>query len=84
MGLNIEEHGRWSMPRVWGDYFKIHSWEKKKITDMLKVWECKNKICGHYNLEGTLYNEELDCNFYFYIVKLLHLHFWQNLPIANE
>ena len=61
MGLNIEEHGRWSMPRVWEDYFKIHSWEKKKITDMLKVWECKNKICGHYNLEGTLYNEELDC-----------------------
>ena len=59
MGLNIEEHGRWSMPREWADYFRIHDWKTKKASDILKIWECKE--CGHYNLDGTVYNQELEC-----------------------
>lgn len=57
MGLNIAEHGKWSEDRDWQKYFKIHDWKRKKETDLLQVWECEN--CGHFNLRGTFFNQEL-------------------------
>ena len=58
MGLNIKKHGKWSKNRNWDVYFKPKKWKEKIESDLLMVWECKK--CGHYNLNGTVYNEELD------------------------
>lgn len=59
MGLNIEQHGRWSKYRNWSKHFVINEWKNKRATDLLQVWECQS--CGHYNLQGTVYNDVLDC-----------------------
>ena len=59
MGLNIQEHGRWSEKRDWKKFFEPNDWKRKRDVDLLRVWECDN--CGHYNVSGTKYSEELDC-----------------------
>ena len=56
LGLNITQHGRWSMERNWQQYFKPGIWKKKNSSDLLSVWACKE--CGYYNLEGTVFNQE--------------------------
>jgi superfamily II DNA or RNA helicase len=59
MGLNIQEHGKWSDFRDWSQYFKINKWERKKEIDTMQMWECKP--CGYFNIVGTLYSEDLEC-----------------------
>ena len=58
MGLNIQTHGKWSKSRDWQKHFYPKQWKEKIPSDMLQVWECKS--CGHYNLQGTFYNEDED------------------------
>jgi superfamily II DNA or RNA helicase len=59
MGLNIQTHGKWSEERDWSKFFITHGWERKREADLLQIWECRK--CKHWNLAGTVYNEELDC-----------------------
>ena len=63
MGLNIAEHGKWSDVRDWSDFFTENKWKRKREIDTLSLWECKP--CGHFNVSGTYFNEELsriECN----------------------
>lgn len=56
MGLNISQHGRWSMRRNWEKWFKVHPWKMKREVDVLQIWECKE--CGAYNSIGEKLNQE--------------------------
>lgn len=58
MGLNIAEHGKWSDPVDWSEYFVDNPWKRKQITDLLQMWECDK--CGHFNLQGRLFNQVLE------------------------
>ena len=63
MGLNIAEHGKWSDVRDWSDFFKEKKWKRKREVDTMSLWECKP--CGHFNVSGTFFNQELErveCN----------------------
>jgi superfamily II DNA or RNA helicase len=59
MGLNIATHGKWSEDRDWQNHFILNDWKLKKESDLLQMWECSE--CGYFNLQGTVYSEELDC-----------------------
>ncbi|MEN8122860.1 MAG: DEAD/DEAH box helicase family protein [Bacteroidota bacterium] len=58
MGLNIKRHGKWSKNRDWQKHFKPQQWKKKKESDMLMTWECKE--CGYLNRPGECLNQELE------------------------
>ena len=63
MGLNIQEHGKWSDDRDWNEHFVINKWKRKKEVDTMQLWDCKH--CGYFNVSGTLYDEEREmivCN----------------------
>lgn len=55
MGLNLPTHGKWSDNRDWQKHFKPQTWKRKRQTDLLQIWECKN--CGFFNIKGTLLDE---------------------------
>ena len=52
LGQNIHEHGRWSEPRDWEDYFTPSPPKRKRISDMLSTWECDE--CFYYNEVGEI------------------------------
>ena len=52
LGQNIYEHGLWSKPRNWEEYFFGPGPKIKKNLDMLSIWECLN--CGYYNPKGEI------------------------------
>jgi superfamily II DNA or RNA helicase len=52
LGQNINEHGIWSKPRNWENYFYPHSRRRKHKYDLLDVWECH--MCGSYNVTGEV------------------------------
>lgn len=52
LGQNIYEHGLWSKPRDWNQYFYGSGPRLKKQLDMLSVWECT--YCNYYNPKGQI------------------------------
>jgi superfamily II DNA or RNA helicase len=58
MGLNINEHGKWSDYINWQKYFTIEPWKVKKEVDTLQIWECKK--CGEFNRIGEVFNQKLE------------------------
>ena len=51
LGQNISMHGTWSSSRDWKEYFYPGPARRKRKTDLIEVWECRN--CGAYNLKGN-------------------------------
>jgi superfamily II DNA or RNA helicase len=52
LGQNIHNHGRWSAKRNWEDYFYSPGKKRKKIIDLLDVWQCKE--CESFVLKGEV------------------------------
>ena len=52
LGQNIYEHGRWSLPRDWNDYFTPKEWKRKVKEDVLKTWSCST--CEAINTIGDI------------------------------
>lgn len=52
LGQNIYEHGRWSLPRNWQEYFTPKDWRRKVKEDILKTWNCRD--CDAINTLGDI------------------------------
>lgn len=52
LGQNIHEHGRWSSPRDWREWFYSPGLKPKNIIDLLSTWECE--YCGALNIKGEI------------------------------
>lgn len=52
LGQNIHNHGIWSKRRKWKDYFYSPGKKRKKVIDLLDVWQCKK--CESFNLKGEV------------------------------
>lgn len=56
LGQNIYEHGIWSEPRNWIDYFYSPGMRPKKTMDLLATWECdKCESLNEVGLTECLY-----------------------------
>ena len=53
LGQNIYEHGIWSQPRDWKDYFFPSPPKLKRKMDMVQTWECPS--CESLNVVGELH-----------------------------
>lgn len=52
LGQNIHNHGIWSARRNWKDYFYSPGKKRRKVLDLLDVWQCEN--CDSFNLKGEV------------------------------
>ena len=60
LGQNIHNHGIWSERRDWKNYFYSPGKKRKKVVDLLDVWQCEN--CDSFNLKGEVVCEYCGCD----------------------
>ena len=52
LGQNIHNHGIWSQRRDWKNYFFSPGPKRKRVVDLMDVWQCN--FCDFFNLKGEL------------------------------